>query len=144
MREGEGSGLDGGRELAGDGEDLDAANNIISPEYFKTMGIPLIAGRDFNDQDRFNGGDPNTMPTVCIVNRNFAEYFFGKESPLGHYAHNVFHERSTFQIVGVVENSTYKTPREDSQRQIYFAEYEAPVSLQATFYVRAASSEPSG
>jgi predicted permease len=122
-----------------DGEDLDAANNIISPEYFKTMGIPLIAGRDFNDKDRFNGGDPNKMPTVCIVNRNFAEYFFGKESPLGHYAHNVFHERSTFQIVGVVENSTYKTPREDSQRQIYFAEYEAPVSLQATFYVRAAS-----
>ncbi|HEX4378893.1 MAG TPA: ABC transporter permease, partial [Candidatus Acidoferrum sp.] len=128
-----------GREIK-DGEDLDAANNIISPEYFKTMGIPLIAGRDFNDQDHFKGTDPDKMPTVCIVNRNFAEHFFGKQSALGHYAYSIFHEKTPVQIVGVVENAIYRSPREAAnQREIYFAEYEAPMALQATFYVRASS-----
>ncbi|HUE43245.1 MAG TPA: ABC transporter permease [Candidatus Sulfotelmatobacter sp.] len=129
-----------GREIK-DGEDLDATNNIISPEYFKTMGIPLIAGRDFNDQDRYRGPDPDKMPTVCIVNRTFAEHFFGKQNALGHYAYSIFHEKTPVQIVGVVENSVYRSPREEpDRREIYFAEYEAPMVLQATFYVRASSA----
>ena len=125
-----------------DGEDVDAANNIVSPEYFKTMGIPLIAGRDFNDEDRNKGQDMKHIPTVCIVNRNFAEHFYGDaQKPVGHYARNLLQDEPTFQIVGVVENATYRSPREDAQRrEIYFSEYEAPMVLQATFYVRAASS----
>jgi predicted permease len=123
-----------------DGEDVTAANNLISPGYFKTMGIPLIAGRDFNDQDRYKGQDPDSLPTVCIVNRNFAEHFFGKESAVGHFAHNLFRDKPVFEIVGVVENSTYRSPREAAdQREIYFAEYEAPVILQGSFDIRASS-----
>ena len=127
-----------------DGEDVTAANNLISTGYFKTMGIPLIAGRDFDDRDRYKGQDPNSMPTVCIVNRNFAEHFFGKESAVGHFAHNLFREKPAFEIVGVVENSTYRSPREQAdQREIYFAEYEAPVILQGSFYVRSSSDSRS-
>jgi predicted permease len=123
-----------------DGEDVDASNNIISPEYFKTMGIPLIAGRDFTDADRNKGQDMAHIPTICIVNRNFAEHFFGKESAIGHYAYNLFRDEPKFRIVGVVENSTYRSPREGAdRREIYFAEYEAPLVLQSTFYVRASS-----
>jgi predicted permease len=124
-----------------DGEDVDATNNIVSPEYFKTMGIPMVAGRDFNDEDRNRGQDLKHVPTVCIVNRNFAEHFFGDaRSAVGHYAHNLMQDDPKFQIVGVVENATYRSPREDAnRREIYFAEYEAPMVLQATFYVRAAS-----
>jgi predicted permease len=128
-----------------DGEDVDATNNIVSPEYFKTMGIPLVAGRDFNDEDRNRGQDLKHVPTVCIVNRNFAEHFFGDaRSAVGHYAHNIMQDEPKFQIVGVVENATYRSPREDAhRREIYFAEYEAPMVLQATFYVRAASESKS-
>jgi predicted permease len=126
---------------AKDGEDLDATNNIISPEYFKTMGIPLIAGRDFNNEDRNRGQDMDHIPTICIVNRNFAEHFFGDaQNAVGHYAHNFQRDNPKFQIIGVVENSTYRSPREDPhRREIYFAEYEAPMALQASFYVRMAS-----
>jgi len=123
-----------------DGEDMDATNNIVSPEYFKTMGIPMVAGRDFNDEDRNRGQDLKHVPTVCIVNRNFAEHYFGDaRSAVGHYAHNLLQDEPKFQIVGVVENATYRSPREQARREIYFAEYEAPMVLQATFYVRAAS-----
>ncbi len=104
------------------------------------MGIPLIAGRDFSDKDRNRGQDMDHMPTVCIVNRNFAEHFFGKESPWATIAHFLFRDKPKFEIIGVVENSTYRSPREAAdQREIYFSEYEAPVVLQASFYVRASS-----
>ena len=124
-----------------DGEDLVATNNIVSPEYFKTMGISLIAGRAFNDRDSNKGQNMDQIPTVCIVNRNFAEHFFGSaQDAVGHYAHFFLKDDPKFQIVGVVENSMYRSPREDAhRREIYFAEYEAPMVLQATFYVRAAS-----
>jgi predicted permease len=126
---------------AKDGEDLNATNNIVSPEYFKTMGIPLIAGRDFNDMDANKGQGLDQIPSICIVNRHFAEHFFGSaQNAVSHYAHNFLQDNPKFQIVGVVENSMYRSPREDHQRrEIYFAEYEAPMVLQTTFYVRAAS-----
>jgi putative ABC transport system permease protein len=126
---------------AKDGEDLNATNNIISPGYFHTMGIPLLAGRDFNEQDSNKGQSLDQIPSVCIVNRNFAEHFFGSvQNAVGHYAHNFLKDNPKFQIVGVVDNSTYWSPRQGSdEREIYFAEYEAPMALQATFYVRASS-----
>jgi predicted permease len=126
---------------AKDGEDLNATNNIISPGYFQTIGIPVLAGRDFNDADSNKGQSLDQIPSVCIVNQNFAEHFFGSaQNALGHYAHNFLRDNPKFQIIGVVGNSTYRTPREDPQdREIYFAEYEAPMALQASFYVRASS-----
>ena len=126
---------------AKDGEDLNATNNIISPGYFQTMGIPLLAGRDFSEQDSNKGQSLDQIPSVCIVNRNFAEHFFGSaQNAVGHYAHNFLKENPKFQIVGVVENSTYWSPRQGAdEREIYFAEYEAPMALQASFYVRASS-----
>ena len=64
----------------------------------------------------------------------------GRKPPIGHFAHNLFRDKPTFEIVGVVENSTYRSPREAAdQREIYFAEYEAPMILQASFYVRTSS-----
>jgi predicted permease len=130
---------------AKDGEDLNATNNILSPEYFKTMGIPLLAGRDFNDEDRNRGQGMDSIPTICIVNRNFAEHFFANaQDAIGHYAFNYQRENPKFQIIGVVEDSTYRSPREEpNRREIYFAEYEAPMALQASFYVRAASESKS-
>ncbi|MBV9887396.1 MAG: ABC transporter permease [Acidobacteria bacterium] len=123
-----------------DGEDVTATNNLISPEFFKTMGIGLLDGRDFDDRDRYKGQAPDSMPSICIVNRNFAEHFFGKETAVGHFAHFLFRDKPTFEIVGVVENSTSRSPREQAdQREVYFAEYQAPFVLQSSFYVRASS-----
>jgi predicted permease len=126
---------------AKDGEDLSASNNIISPGYFKALGITLLAGRDFTEEDRNKNQTMDQIPSVCILNRNFAEHYFGSaQNAVGHYAHNFLRENPKFRIVGVVENSMYRSPREGyDHREIYFAEYEAPMALQASFYVRAAS-----
>ena len=54
-----------------------AALDIVSPEYFHTMEIPVLRGRDFSDADTVQS------PPVMIVNQAFAEKFFPGENPLG-------------------------------------------------------------
>lgn len=84
--------------------------NRAGPGYFRTMGTPLIAGRDFND------GDTLSSPQVAIVNELFASRFFGGANPVG----RTFHRETEagkpeplFQIVGLVKNTKYYQLRED-------------------------------
>jgi putative ABC transport system permease protein len=70
---------------------------IVSPGYFKTMGVPLIAGRDFTDAD----GPAPALP-VTIVSQSTARKFWGDENPLGHTLRRSADPRIAFTIVGVV------------------------------------------
>ena len=54
-----------------------ARMDLVSPQYFRTMGIPLLTGRDFSDADTENS------PQVMIVSRGFAEKFFHGENVIG-------------------------------------------------------------
>lgn len=60
------------------GEIFGSAQRLVSPGYFETMGIPVLAGRGFNEQDR----PTNTLSAV--VNDVFARRYFAEESPIGH------------------------------------------------------------
>ena len=62
-----------------DGEDMQAFMNAISTDYWKTMGVRLIEGRDFTAHDA--GKDV----TVAIVNEKFARHFFGGRSAMGRH-----------------------------------------------------------
>ena len=62
-----------------DNEDNQAFMNGVSSDYWKTMGVPLLEGRDFDDRDS------GKKLTVAIVNRKFATHFFGDKSPLGRH-----------------------------------------------------------
>jgi putative ABC transport system permease protein len=52
-------------------------NNVITPDYFRTMGIPLLIGRDFNDADT---GD---SMSVTIIDERLAREYWPNESPIG-------------------------------------------------------------
>jgi predicted permease len=62
---------------AAPGQGPSAELDLIAPELFHTMQIPLLAGRDFSDADTVNS------PQVMIVNEAFAQKFFPGENPLG-------------------------------------------------------------
>jgi putative ABC transport system permease protein len=90
--------------------------NIVSPGHFLTLGIPLVAGRDFDARDR-TGGTP-----VVIINEMLARRFWPGESAVGKRMRQR-DGRDTFgpwlEIVGVARNSRYVTLGEDPKSFMY-------------------------
>ncbi len=80
------------------GQTLQTFNSSVSPGYFDVLGIPLIEGRDFREQD-----DRNTAP-VIIVNESFARRFFGAHGALGR---KVRSQGRWSTVVGLVRDSKY-------------------------------------
>jgi predicted permease len=116
-----------------DGEDMQAFMNGVSPSHWKTMGIPLVAGRDFDDRD----ANPNLKS--AIVNRKFATHFFPNQSPLGrHIAFGGKPQRLDIEIVGVVDDSLYEGPREGVHRQAFLPYLHVDYPASVAFYVRTA------
>ena len=88
-----------GRKSDAPSEKLLANSSVVSSSYFRTLGIPLLAGRVCRD-------NIDTGPQESIVSRQFAERFFPNESPIGHtlQAGQGPAANSTL-IVGIVENA---------------------------------------
>ena len=115
--------------VAGDGEDMQAFMNAISPGYFETMGISLLAGRDFDQRD------VRDKSNVAIVNESFARHFFGGRSALGrHVGQGRPGSKLEIEIVGVVGDSLFEGPREGVHRQVFIPHY---MNNDAAIYVRA-------
>ena len=51
--------------------------DVVGPKYFSTMGIPLVAGRDFTDRDN------ESSPQVIAINETMARRFFAGANPIG-------------------------------------------------------------
>jgi predicted permease len=121
---------------AKDGVEDREDRNVVSPGYWRTLGVPLLKGRDFDERERFDGRHMPQMPSAAIVNRKFAEHFFGQESPIGRHIGNMGDRTLPIQIIGEVEDSLYEGPRQGVPMQVFYAHPEAPVPLGAYFYVR--------
>jgi putative ABC transport system permease protein len=131
--------------VAKPGENMNPYCNAVSPGYFKTLGMPLIAGRDFDERDvKFTAPDPdrNGPPPmkVAIVSENFARHYFGEASPVGrHIGFGGDPGTSTpIEIIGVVKDSKYTGVRDEIPRQVFFAYQEMDGVGPATMYVRSA------
>ena len=122
---------------AKDGEDMQAFMNALSPGYFQTMHIPVIAGRDFKDSDA--GPMPNSPDApfhgVAIVNKHFADHFFPGQNAVGRHIGFGGGPRSklNIEIIGVVADSLYEGPREGVHRQVFVPFYG---KNSAVFYLR--------
>jgi putative ABC transport system permease protein len=87
-----------------------AGFNVIAPEYFATIGTPVLDGREFSD------GDAAGAPYVAIVNESFARFFFGSSPALGRRVTSL---DITYEIVGVVRDAKYQTLRSPVLRTMY-------------------------
>jgi predicted permease len=85
---------------------------FITPDYFKTMGIPLLRGRDFDERDE------SSALRAVIVNENFVRsYLPSGRDPIG--ASVVGNGNMTFEIVGVVKDSASIGLRDLDQHMLY-------------------------
>ncbi|HVG18825.1 MAG TPA: FtsX-like permease family protein, partial [Blastocatellia bacterium] len=84
-----------------EGPEYDGQWNLVSPGYFKTLGIRLMKGRDFTDRDT-----ADSTP-VIIVNETMARAIFGDEDPLGKRIKSWRDENVLREVVGVTQNIRY-------------------------------------
>jgi putative ABC transport system permease protein len=70
---------------------------VVSPGYFRAMGIPLVRGREFVDSDA-----PDSAPRVVIVSQATARRFWGDTDPLGRTLHRQGDAVREYTVVGVV------------------------------------------
>jgi predicted permease len=97
------------------GEDRQIHTNRVTTGYFRTMGMPLLFGRDFTLQDA-------NRPGIAIINETMARYYFGETNPLGKRFGWGDPPQVTFgtEIIGVVRDINYGNLREKPPRLIYF------------------------
>ena len=89
--------------------------NVISPGYFKTMQIPIVEGRDFDDRDQ-----PKTQ-RVVIVNQQMAQMLWPGESAVGKRISIGADSRDLWEVVGMVKTGKYRTLAEDPKPFYYYA-----------------------
>lgn len=82
----------------------------VPPGYFDFMGITMLEGRDFTEQDEAGA------PAVIIVNETFAHRYYGGRSAVGHKVHV---GDTTATIIAEVKDSKYKSPMEQAAPYFY-------------------------
>jgi putative ABC transport system permease protein len=87
-----------GRAATRSVEEQDAAYRAITPEYFRTMSIPLLNGRGFTRQDDRNA------PPVVIINQSMVQQFFSSEDPIGKRIRFGEQDAPWYSIVGIVSD----------------------------------------
>src|SRR5215475_11581766 len=136
------------------GEDMVIPWMQVYPNSFATLGIPLLAGRDFGPQETRVWMPGNHCPPameVAIINESMARRFFGNESPLGRRFGFPFHTGrcpdgaengggpGTIEIIGVVKDVKYSSLRNEARAMFYLPYHQANTGRgQMTLVVRTA------
>jgi predicted permease len=106
--------------------------NQVSPEFFSTLSIPILAGRAFTDADAAGA------PLVAIVNQAFVRKFRLEEGALGKRLSLEKNALGDIEIVGVAADAKYSTVRDEVPPQFFLARRQNDNVGALSFYVRAA------
>ena len=99
--------------VAGSDQSQNADIRVCTPDYFRTMGIPLIRGRNFSAHDS------RSAPAVAIINQATAANVFPRQDPIGKFIENFGPDRLRLQIVGVVGNVRHVALETAARPELY-------------------------
>ncbi len=118
------------------GELPDPHMNFLFPDYFRTMEIGLLAGRDFRMTDSL------TAPKVCIVNDVFAKKYFGTVNAVGHKIGMGIDPgtKTDITIVGVVHGTKYESMRDEVPPEMFRPYRQLEFGTGITAYLRTTQS----
>jgi putative ABC transport system permease protein len=103
----------------------------VSPGYFSTLRVPMLAGRSFEDQDDERGA------RTAIINETFARRYFPSTNPIGYHLAFADSPATSMEIVGVVSDFRQRNPEEDLRPLAYFpAAQTVPLRWSLAFRVR--------
>jgi putative ABC transport system permease protein len=102
-----------GMRITFEHNDLAADLNIITPEFFKTLKVPILRGRDFQ------GNDTKASLPVAIVNEELANKMWPNQDPIGKTLSDVGPDSGSVQIVGIVPDIKYRSLRDPAAPTLY-------------------------
>src|SRR5215469_14875682 len=121
---------------SGRGELMKPHFDAVSPGYFETMGIQVLAGRKFSNRD------DATAPRVAMVNGSFVRRYFGNGLALGRHI-GIGSDPGTptdIEIVGVANDSHYDSLRSEIVPEVYLCSLQQPTPNAQFIYVRTEGS----
>jgi predicted permease len=109
---------------------INVRNNVVGPDFFKVMGIPLVVGRGFTT------ADTASSQKVAVISEEMARRIFPNESPLGkRFGVDGPKSMNDFEVVGVVRDAKYGSLTEQIRPMAYYIHSQRPQSL-GNFVVR--------
>ncbi|HJP93198.1 MAG TPA: ABC transporter permease [Pyrinomonadaceae bacterium] len=111
-----------------EGERMSCDATWVSSDYFKTLEIPFVMGRDFDEHDRIGA------PKVVVINEKMATHFFGTVDVIG--KHIGLEDVADRAIVGVVKDAQYVNLREDRRRHFYIPTTQEETLNNLTLHVK--------
>jgi predicted permease len=132
---------------AKEGESPEPYMNMITPNYFAAMGVPILRGRDFTMHDTTqlkHGPEPdNFVPSTVMINESFVRKFFQGRDPIGR--HVGFGSdpgtKTDMEVIGVVKDIKYTSVRDEIPPQAFIPLYGNSRANGMTVYVRS-SGDP--
>jgi predicted permease len=113
-------------------EDSSSRFDQVGPHYFQDVGIPILAGRNFDERDV--GG----APAVAIINDTMARFYFAERDPIGKTIRN---GGDRYMIVGVVRDSRQRDLKAKAERRFYLPLFQADDAIAAfNFEIRTRES----
>jgi len=109
-----------GRKYPFDWGKVEMRYNNVAENFFGTLGIPVLAGREIRDSDTANS------PRVAVVNQTLAVGYFKDGNALGHYVgQDRGHDHLKAEIVGVVRDNKYATTDEEKVPMVWYSYQQA-------------------
>ncbi len=99
--------------------DIGSTGDFVGPEYFSTVGIPMLSGRPIVARDLGHA------PRVCVINEAFAEHFFTGRNPIGEHVTTTLSDetghsvRRRLEVIGVAGNARVQSLRGNIDPKFY-------------------------
>ncbi len=113
--------VDGKLPDVANGSSRTVRSNVAGPDFFSTLGVPVLAGRDFADSDTASS------PHVGIVNQEFAKRFLPNQNPIGHVI-GPTGINWNMTIVGVVKDHKYRSIDEEPIPMAWYMYAQIPIT----------------
>jgi predicted permease len=108
--------------------------NTVTPSYFATLGMPVVAGRGFTAADR------DGAPAVAVINEAVAQALWPGRNPVGR-RFRIGHTDDVLEVVGIVRTARYRSLVE-APRPFYYRPFAQAYRPSMTLHVRTASDDP--
>jgi len=101
-----------------------AVFNVTTPDYFKTLQVPIVRGRDFSDADRLDA------PFVAIINEQLAKDAFADVDPIGRTIRAGLDSLEPMTIVGIVKDVRTRGPSRPVQAELFmpYEQHQGPAT----------------